>query len=301
MKRIDVFVALALMMFLVQCKPNDEFIEQEEGCMVKLHGDVEMPYSRALFDSKGHLEWSTKDKLYLFNLRFYEPHYMKNSATSQYPGHLNFACYYNQSPMADYLKRNIYYVGGTTQRKDSLIYRDLRNQTGEMSNIGNTIMGKMTVMAQKTETGTYHYERTTLGVITSVIRIDLPEMECEKYYLDYEGCYNYFEARFTRKVAAVHPDDPTKTVDDMQNKETYYPGRVGVSGTTKDTYIVVFPQSEPIPNTVVSIYADDEEIGSVVFPNGIRSNKLYVAEGGGSIKINGRSKVLEDDLFTTRE
>ena len=63
----------------------------------------------------------------------------------------------------------------------------------------------------------------------------------------------------------------------------------------------MFPQSEPIPNTVVNIYADDEKIGSVVFPNGIRSNKLYVAEGGGSIQINGRSKVVEDILFTNGE
>mgnify|MGYP003301730940 FL=1 len=301
MKRINIIVTFVLMMFLVQCKPDDELIDGEEGRMVKLYGDVEMPYSRMLFDSTGYLEWSPKDDyLYLFNTKYNKPHIMKNSASSQYPGHLNFACYYNQSPLSDYLKRNIYYVGNTAQRKDSTIYQDLRGQTGKMSDVGKNIMGKMTVMAELIFSS-YHYDRTTLGVITSVIRIDLPEMECEKYYLDYEGCCNYFEARFTKKVAAVHPNDSTQTVDDMQNKETYYPGRVDVSGSTKDTYIVVYPQSEPIPNTIVSIYADDEKIGSVVFPNGIRSNKLYVAEGGGSIQINGRSKVVEDDLFTTRE
>lgn len=296
-------MVVACLSLFTQCKPHDDIddIETLNYKRTSIYGEIMVPKSRITIDGTGVLTWESSDCFYYFNNFSNNPLVFKVSAVFHNTPHIRgFASYNLVTTGADYIARDIYYVASTISSRD--IIKDISVQSGKLSDLKNYLMAKASIVAKKSETsGFYQFPETPLNMKVAIVHIDLPEMDCDGYYFDYEGCINTYKISKGSKTTIQYWDDTTKMIDTMKDNVTFELGKVCVNNSTKNSYVVLFSQQEPIPNTVLHIYADEEEIASIVFPNGIRANKLYVGEDGGAIKINERSVVAEEDLFVMEQ
>lgn len=303
MRRL-MFACMLSMLFFVQCKPEDDLDvmeEQSNSREVMISGEIRLPKSRLTMDWKGRFEWG-KDYLYILNVK---PNNLtrlqKGAIFPQTPEKLGFMGYSSIVANTDYILRDIYYVGGGVEVTNRYIENSVNNQSGSLSSISNHLMSKMTTIFDYRGVNGYRFPETKMIMYTSVIYIKFPNCDCESFYIDYEGCSNYYKVVPGDQYIMPYPDDTTKYIDILETTETFTYDKVSVSKNANYAYIVLYPQQEPIPNTVMTIYADETVIGTLLFPNGIRSNKLYVGENGGAIVLNARSKVVEEDLFVQDE
>lgn len=293
---------LACLLLFTQCKPQSDLedVETQEIERMPIYGEIMAPKSRLTIDGEGVMEWESDDCFYFFNIFSNSPLVFKVSAVfHNTPDIRGFATYNVATTGADYFARDLYNVSGTASGNE--VIKDISVQSGKLSDLKENLMVKASIFAKKKTSEYYQFPQTPIYANVAIAHIDLPEMDCEGYYFDYEGCCNVFKVSVGRKTTIKYSEDTTKLVDTMKDKVLYELGRVCVNNSSKDTYVVFFPQEEPVPNTVVHIYADDEEIGTVVFPNGIRANKLYVGENGGAIQLKGRKGVVEEDLFVEED
>lgn len=304
---IRLIVACVLsMLFLTQCKPEDDLetvVENPDMKEVMISGEIRLPKSRLTMDGSGNFKWGTKDYLYMFNGPTKNLTKLQRAGVSpQTPERLGYMGYGSVDADAKYISRDIYFVGSGVSISKRYIENDINNQSGSLSGIDNYLMSKMSIpVFDKDPYLGYHFPETKMIMYTSVIHIGFPDCECESFYIDYEGCSNYYKAVSDKPYTMPYPEDTTQVIEILKAKETFTYDKVRVNKTARNSYIVLYPQQEPIPNTVMTIYADETVIGTLLFPNGIRSNKLYVSENGGVINLKARCEVVEEDLFVQDE
>lgn len=302
MRCIKIIVFSLIMILFVQCKPRYESMEEDDNnnqsSTVSFNGKVMMPKTRFLMDTLGHLTWISEKS---FSMLYSRKQYiagMHCSADSSYKDNYIFATSkLYMEPSADYLRRMAFFTGMKKQL-GQIINMNFDVQYGDLEKVWYSFFGTIDAVGKLNENmDTYEMPPTKLRMVTSVARIKMPQYDCESYYLKYEGCITGVDIGMYGERTTQYPYDTTMSINEMEYIYVYRYGDICIQRHPEDAYVVLYPQTEPIPNTVVEVYADTTLIGTINFPNGIRSNKLYVGGDGGAIKINGRGTVVEEDLF----
>lgn len=300
MRKVNVVCIMSVMLLLTQCKPSDDDVLSEDTTMpkVSLSGEVGLPNSRLSMSKDGVLSWYNVDHLFYYGMYTSRPTRMRSIAMSPHNPNIRiYKCDNINIYDYDYINRDLYYIGDFNPSDNSII-RNNNTQSGKLEDVGNFMLGKMNITATKNSDQNYTFPTTKLSMYTSVIHIDFPEDEGSKFYVNYPRCIHQVNITSSGSMETLpHPDDPSKTINILKCKVVPRYGPICINGSFKDSYVVVFPQEEPIPNTVLEITNGEKRIGVIFFPNGIRSNKLYVSEDGGALQINKRSTVVEKDLF----
>lgn len=303
MKKSGAFVLLVVVFLFVQCTPEDG-AENSDCVNVTLGGDVMMPDTRISMDVNGDLTWNDDDRIYMLDGCNEKPVKLsvKNVSTNG-PKKRSYYCeLYRYFGVADYIERVIYHQGRTTPTS-KFLGRNYYYQSGELSMLKNNITAKAKIMACKNNSNDYEFmHNVTLSIMVSVLYIDFTGHGSENYHINYEGCANVIEINAVDEYVKEYEADPGKTIDVVEYEEKYTLGEVTVTNNPGVSYVVILPQQEPRPNTVMEITNGAKElVGRVVFPNGIRANKLYVGSDGGPIRISKRSVVVEKDLSDNLE
>lgn len=291
---------MSVMLLFLQCKPSEDDVLPEDTTMpkVSLSGEVGLPNSRLLMSKDGVFSWYNVDHLFYYGLYTSRPTRMRSIAVSPHNPNIRiYKCDDIGMPDYDYINRDLYYIGDFYPN-DYSIFRNNHIQSGKLEDICNFMVGKMNITATKNSDQNYTFPTTKLSMYTSVIHIDFPEEEGAMYYVNYPRCvYQLIITSSGSMETTPHPDDSTKKINTLKCKVVSRSGPICIKGSTKDSYVVVFPQEEPVPNTVLEVSDGKNRIGTIFFPRGIRSNKLYVAEDGGALQINKRATAVEKDLF----
>lgn len=294
MKKYNVFILITIISLFVRCKPEPDIDDTQNQKLTEVTVEMEIPKNRILMGKYGRLAWDEDDFLYIFmgedakpyKLNIVEDDEAAQSSLRRFKGLMvsDSSC----------LETDVYHTG-ITEILARGISKNLYQQIGV---IDRCFLAKARTLFYDTGTSYCAVGKPKMTMISSVMYIDFTGLDSE-LYIDFEGCSNFITVVKTDEYLKKYSEDTTKIVRVIESELKYTKGRLLYSGECTKTYVVLFPQQEPIPNTVMKIMNYDKEvIGTILFPNGITSNKLYLGKGGDAIKISARSpaEIEEKDL-----
>lgn len=179
------------------------------------------------------------------------------------------------------------------------IAANLMDQTGKKEDVGNYLVAHSKVTFENvSETSSLpkFYFECNFKPLSSVARVNLEG--AAQVLINYSGLNNVFYVE-----RSTPPNCTNKYLEcDMLGESIISPqeGRgITIMSPSADTYITLLPQETPV-ETVVEFTdpSTGEVLGSVTFPNGIKSGKLYAGPGYKPIELKSESKstVVETEL-----
>lgn len=275
---IMLFVALFL-----RCTPDDGFTNG----MVEINGEIGDRSSRLQFGDDGGMEWDRDDKVYMMSEGVDNTIAVFTSREINENNNVNaLVCRYNAATCPDLMYRNLYYLGNWRYYDDKKITFSIYEQSGFKSDFGkHFVASARDVMFKTDDKKTYTFLKTQLNSMVSVACFDMSMIDAKEFAIEYANCYNTIMLEYNGIVECDYEGVSGYTYDKTEVREYYESGPLWIRTPTNETYVVMFPQKKPLPNTMLYFKVNGEVVASINFPNGVSANKMYLNNEGKPIMI----------------
>lgn len=277
-----------LSIMFTQCKPDDE------NNTIQYKGISSINSNKANVDEMGITRWTKDDVILGYGLDFEMSGTVVelNVSVIYDDGKTaKFYCEHNSgpfSPGASPTCRDLYLIKepGTY---NGFIAANLMNQTGESTDIGKYFVAHSKVKFEAQPNNTFFFEGN-FNALSSVARVNLAEASGKAVLVNYSGLNNVFY------IEKGQVENGSLTCTNKYVELDMYEG-ITITQPSSDTYISLLPQENPEPTIVTfSDASSGDIIGTVKFPNGIKSGKLYAGPEYSPIELNSRNTIIETEL-----
>ncbi len=306
MKKFHILFILSVI-FLNSCK------EPEETYTYTLTGTAKTGNTRASISSQGKITWNDNDNIYLWTGSSYDANLVTLTQVANSSSQDNNTAIFSgnfsiDEPMGSE-KVSFIHFGNYTHDERTNVKIHMGSQEGTPESIGKYHISK-TEETNLTYSGGIYVFNVAFKSYTSVARFDLSKYAGQKIKISWKGQLNKDNELYGEinncYVSTYVPGFCQHTKEDGTD------GSITITNPSDDTYVCFLPQIDydwgdynkdeiqprPIENTVVTFSnaATNEVIGTVTFPNGIKSGKLYTGPGYTPIKIESRDIITETEI-----
>lgn len=290
MKKTNIIMLVLLSIMFTQCKPDDE------NNTIQYKGISSINSNKANVDKWGITRWTKDDVIFGYGLDFEMSSIVVKlnvTSISSDGKTAEFYCKHSSGPFApgeSPVCRDLYLIKepGTY---NGFIAANLMNQTGKSTDIGKYFVAHSKVKFEAQPNNTFFFEGN-FNALSSVARVNL-ENASGNVLVNYSGLNNVF---YIEKGQIDHSNDHSLTCTNKYVESDIYEG-ITITQPSSDTYISLLPQENPEPTIVTfSDASSGDIIGTVKFPNGIKSGKLYAGPEYSPIELNSRNTIIETEL-----
>lgn len=301
---------LAFCITFTQCKPIDE-----TNTEIRYVGVSSINNSKTDVSPEGIVTWSSNDFICGYGLD--SDMFAKlvqipiSSITDEGKvAHFDYT-YQNSGPIGQGgvpLCKDLYHIKDITNYNYQLdgqnysmttIAANIMDQTGKKEDVGNYLVAHSKVtfenVSETTSLPKLYFE-CNFKPLSSVARVNLEG--AKQVLVNYSGLNNVF---YVERSTPPNCTNKYEECDMLGGGEIYPQEERGITITSPsaDTYITLLPQETPV-ETVVEFTdpSTGEVLGSVTFPNGVKSGKLYAGPNFQPIELKpgNRSTVVETEL-----
>lgn len=297
MKKTNIIMLVLLSIMFTQCKPDDE------NNTIQYKGISSINSNKANVDEMGITRWTEDDVIFGYGLDFEMSDIVVElnvTSISSDGKTAEFYCEHSSGPFVpgeSPVCRDLYLIKEPGTYKEPGAYKDfiaanLMNQTGESTDIGKYFVAHSKVKFEAQQNNTFFFTGI-FNALSSVARVNLAEASGKVVRVNYSGLNNVF---YIKKGQIDPSNDYSLTCTNKYVESDMYEG-ITITQPSSDTYISLLPQENPEPTIVTfSDASSGDIIGTVKFPNGIKSGKLYAGPEYSPIELNSRNTIVETEL-----
>lgn len=290
MKKTNIIMLVLLSIMFTQCKPDDE------NNTIQYKGISSINSNKANVDKMGITRWTKDDVILGYGLDFDQSSIVVElnvTSISSDGKTAEFYCEHESGPFApgeSPVCRDLYLIKEPGTYNGS-IAANLMNQTGESTDIGKYFVAHSKVKFEAQPNNTFFF-KGNFNALSSVARVNM-ENASGKVLVNYSGLNNVF---YIEKGQVDYNSNDYSLNCTNKYVESDIKG-ITITQPSSDTYISLLPQENPEPTIVTfSDASSGDIIGTVKFPNGIKSGKLYAGPEYSPIELNSRNTIIETEL-----